>query len=318
MTDGRHPGSVMARLERPRADRSTRLAVVADPHVATRAEGTSKLFEHSLEHFECAIADADARDVDAVLSPGDLTKDGEPWNYDAVDDVLDGLEAPFYAVPGNHDVPKEGDDHETMPVSAFAERYAAGGLPFRERVGGVDVLGLNSAGSRDRLYDTHEGAVDPAQLEWLEAELADAETPLVLTHFNLPAVSDQIPHHRDTVEPEMAIPPASRETDALLEALSAGTEPLVLTGHLHLPATGVSEGVRELMTPTTCSFPQSYLLVEVGPEGTTVRLVPVADSDGMAYGHRARSGDSVTARGLTAIAAARLATFPLVDESGDR
>jgi len=316
MTDGTHPGSLMARLEAPSTDTRTRLAVIADPHVATRAEGTSKLFEHTLEHFERAVRDADARDVDAVLSPGDLTKDGEPWNYDAVDDALAELSAPFYAVPGNHDVPKKRDEHETMPVSGFAERYAGGELPFRARVGGVDLLGLNSAGTRERLYNTHEGAVPPNQLDWLARELADSEAPLVLTHFNLPAVSDQIPHHRDTVEPEMAIPPVSRDTDALLEALSAGTDPLVLTGHLHLPATGVSEGVREVMAPTTCSFPQSYLLVEVAPEGTTIRLVPVTDRSGMAYGHRARSGDSVTARGLTAIAAARLATFPLVDERG--
>jgi len=314
MTDGTHPGSLMARLAAPSTDTPTRLAVIADPHVATRAEGTSKLFEHTLEQFQRAVRDADARGVDAVLSPGDLTKDGEDWNYDAVDDALAGLSAPFYAVPGNHDVPKERDEHETMPVAEFAERYSGGELPFRTRVGGVDLLGVNSAGTRDRLYDTHEGAVPPAQREWLAEQLTDAETPLVLTHFNLPAVSEQIPRHRDTVEPEMAIPPVSRDTDALLEALSAGTDPLVLTGHLHLPATGVSEGVREVMAPTTCSFPQSYLLVEVGPEGTTVRLVPVADDTGMEYGHRARSTDSVTARGLTAIAAARLARFPLVDQ----
>lgn len=313
MSWGANSESVMARLDRPRATTSTRLAVIADPHVATEATGTSKLFEYTRTHFERAVTDARRRGVDAVLSPGDLTKDGEPWNYEAVDDVLADLDVPFLAVPGNHDVPKASDDHEAMPVATFAERYADGKFPFRTRIGGVDIFGLNSAGTDDRLFESHAGHVDEEQLTWLEDELSTAEAPLVLTHHNLPAVSEQIPHHRDTVEPEMAIPPVSRDTEALLSALDAAPPPLVLTGHLHLPATGVTDGVRELMAPTTCSFPQAYLLLEIDDDGTTVLFVPVADTDGLEYAHNARSTDSVTARGLTAIAAARIASFPLVD-----
>lgn len=310
-------GNVMARLASPRTDTPTRLAVIADPHVATRSEGTSKLFEHTVDHLRAAVDDIAERDVDAVLSPGDLTKDGESWNYDAVDDILADLDAPFYAVPGNHDVPKEGDEHDTMPVTEFADRYADGELPFCTRVGGVDVLGLNSAGSRDRLYDSHDGEIDDDQLNWLESELADAENPIVLTHHNLPAMSRQITDHRDLVEPEMYVPPVSRRTDEFLDSLSVAAHPLLLTGHLHLPSTAREGDVREVMVPTTCSFPQSYLLVDVDEAGTTVTLVPVADDEGLAMAHARRAADSTTGRGLTTIAAARLAAFPLVDEQTD-
>jgi hypothetical protein len=68
------------------------------------------------------------------------------------------------------------------------------------------------------------------------------------------------------------------------------------------------------MVPTTCSFPQGYVTLTVGPDGTIVRFYPVAGRAGMRRGYAERSTDSTTARGLTAMAADRLARFPLVDE----
>ncbi|GGL66345.1 metallophosphoesterase family protein [Halocalculus aciditolerans] len=310
-------GSLMARLDHPRSATPTRFAVVSDPHVATRSEGTSKLFEHTESHLRAAVADINDRDVHAVLSPGDLTKDGEPWNYDAVDAALADLDAPLYAVPGNHDVPKERDDHDTIPVASFADRYADGDLPFHVTVGGVDIVGLNSAGSRDRLYDSHDGEIDDDQLDWLDGVLDGVDDPIVLTHHNLPAMSDQLRRHRDAVEPEMHMPPMTRNVDPFLGALAAVDHPLLLTGHLHLPSTARMRGVREVMSPTTCSFPQSYLVVDVDETGTTIALVPVADADDLAMAHARRTADSTTSRGLTTIAAARLAAFPLVDEHAD-
>ena len=81
---GAHPGATMACPAASTAATRTRLAVVADPHVATRASGTSKLFDHTERHLRNAVADAAARDVNAVVSVGDLTTDGEPWNYSSV------------------------------------------------------------------------------------------------------------------------------------------------------------------------------------------------------------------------------------------
>jgi 3',5'-cyclic AMP phosphodiesterase CpdA len=312
--DSAVPGTVMARLARPRTERPTRLALIADPHVSTRAAGTSKLFDRTVRHLRAAVEDIATRDADAVLSAGDLTKDGEPWNYEAVDAVLDALEAPFFSVPGNHDVPKADDDHDPLPVADFAERYATGEFPFVERVGGVDLIGLNSAGSADRLADDHGGRIPEAHLDWLAETLASVENPVVLVHHNLPAVADQVREHRDAVAPSMAIPPTLHDTDRLVETLAAGDAPLLLTGHLHMPATGELSGVREVMAPTTCSFPQGYLLLDVDESGTTIRFVPVAGRDGLRDAFHVRTADSVTSAGLTAMAATRLAGFPLVDE----
>ncbi len=311
-TETPRSGQLVARLEGPTADDRTVLAVVADPHVATRAEGTMKLFEHTEGSFRAALEDAAARDVDAVLSVGDLTKDGEPWNYAAVDDALADLDVPFHAVPGNHDVPKARDEHETPPVAEFEDRYTPGGLPFHERVGGVDVLGVNSAGDADHLFDSHDGRVPDDQLEWLAERIDAVESPLVLAHHNTEEMADQLREYRDAHEPEMAIPPVTRDPDAFADALAGA--PLVLTGHLHLPSAARTGDTWEVMAPTTCSFPQSYLVVTVGPEGTDIELVPVANRAGLSEGYKTRSSDSVTSGGLTALASIRLAEFPLVEE----
>lgn len=306
-------GSVMARLNQPKSDSLTRLAVIADPHLSTRADGTSKLFEHTVEHLQLAVDDIQARAVDAVVCVGDLTKDGEPWNYAAFDEVVAGLEVPLLAIPGNHDVPKEADEDESLPVREFVTRYTPGELPYTARVSGVDLVALNSAGDGDWLFDTHDGEVPPAQLEWVDRMLGSVENPLVLVHHNLPAMAAQVRAHRDAVEPEMGIPPEMRNPDPLLDVLGDHEVPLVLTGHLHLPSVAEQRGIVEVMAPTTCSFPQAYLLVEVGPEGTTAWFVPVVDHEGMLRGYHDRRDDSVTARELTAMASVRLANFPLID-----
>jgi 3',5'-cyclic AMP phosphodiesterase CpdA len=315
---GDHPGSLMARLERPRSESRTRLAVVADPHLATRETGTSKLFEHTERHLRNAFADIGARGVDQVVSVGDVTKDGEPWNYERFDELLADLDAPFLSVPGNHDVPKAGDEHETIPVTEYAERYAPEQYPFVHRVGGVDLVCLNSSGTEETLYDSHDGLVTEDDVAWLRETLPGLETPVVVTHFNLPATSAQLRGHRDAVEREMAIPPVLRDPEPFVDALATNDVPLMFAGHLHMPTTAVQRGVREVMVPTTCSFPQAYLLVDVGPRGTEVRMVPVADHGGIRYGHAARWNGSVTSRGLTAMAAVRCAQFPLVDEWDER
>ncbi|PSP64264.1 metallophosphoesterase [Halobacteriales archaeon QH_8_67_27] len=305
----------MARLAEPTAATETTLAAVADPHVGVRSEGTSKLFGRTEQHFRNAVDDIRERDIDVVCSAGDLTKDGEPYNYDVVNRILDDLDVPFYAVPGNHDVPKSRDEHNTMPVAEFASRYAPGSsYPFSASVGDVDIVGFNTAGTADWLFESHDGQFDPAKSDAIRETLAAADDPVVLSHYNLPAMFDQLRAHRDAVEPEMGIPPITRRGEAYAETLAEGDTSLLLTGHLHMPATATQAGVREVMVPTTCSFPQAYLTVTVGADGTTVRFHPVAGRDGMRHAFDERSTNSATSRGLTAMAADRLARFPLVDE----
>jgi hypothetical protein len=306
-SSSRAESATLARFARPRIDDRTTLAVFADPHLSTDAAGSWKVYHRTETRLRAAVADANEREVDGVVVAGDLTKDGHPEEFDGVAEILADSHAPVLAVPGNHDVPKAFDGHKTPPVSVFAERFAPDEFPFRERLGGVDLLGLNSASAPGGELDaTHDGAISDDQLAWLEATLPDADAPLVISHHNLPGLDSCVGETGYAPHPPVGDAPAF--ADAL-----AGHDALHLSGHVHLPA-AISGDVRGLVCPPLSSFPQAYTLAEVGPEGTTLDLVPVADPEDveeardLARDHSDRSAD------IAEMVESQLADLPLADE----
>jgi Icc-related predicted phosphoesterase len=307
------PGPVLARFDRPRTPERTTLAVFADAHLTAEASGTWKVLHRTEERLRAAVADANRRDVDAVVVAGDLTKDGAPAEYNLADEVLAGLEAPFVAIPGNHDVPKpRWDPYDAPDREAFARRYASGHLPFVERVGGVDLVGLDSASNADgSLGDTHEGEVGPDQRAWLDSVLPDLETPVVAVHHGVSHPSTHAEGFPDSDLYQVG------DADAVAALLARHDVPLTLSGHLHWPGVAPLAGGYELVCPAVCSFPQAYVCLHVGPEGTTVELVPLADRAGLeeAYVH-AREG-AAHGRGVAARADSRLLDeLLLAEEAG--
>ena len=315
MTDDAPSSTLLARFARPTAAEPTTLAVVSDPHVAVDAYDTWKVFQRTEDRLRAAVADLNGRAVDAALFTGDLTKDGDPREFDVVDAVLDDLDVPHAAIPGNHDVPKEFDDHDTPPIDAFADRYPPGEVPFAERFGGVDVVGLNTASSPDGgLRSTHDGGVSAEQVAWLADALAGLDDPIVAMHHNLPGVVEQFCDYRERTGAEMSTPPLLRDPDPVVDALAEADVPLVLSGHVHFTTVAETAGVRELVAPPLCSFPQGYLLLDVGPSGTAVRFVPVGDQPALEEAFVAAADDGPTANGRASLAAIRIAGAPLVDE----
>jgi 3',5'-cyclic AMP phosphodiesterase CpdA len=317
--------AVLARVSAPAVPDPVSFAVVADPHVSPRAEGTAMVYHRSEARLRAALTDATRRGVDAVVSAGDLTKDGAHWEYDLLDEVLGDFDVPFLAVPGNHDVPKApvetyeyGDDHDSPPVDRFADAYAPdGSYPFHERIGDVDLVGIDTASGVDgSLAETHDGAVSRATVDWLDDTLGTLETPVVVMHHNTPAMFDQLRAHRDAIDADLGLPPVLRDPEPLIETLTDHDVPLAFTGHLHNVGVARTGPLREVTAPATGSFPQAYLHVAVGPDGTVVRYVPVTDATGMAEAHRARVSAGETAASYASFAATRLACLPLVDEVG--
>lgn len=296
--------AVIARLDRPRTATTTRLAVVSDPHVASETEGTWKCFDRTEQLLERAVETAASESVDGVVVPGDLTKDGEPWNFRRYDDLVAPLDVPTVTIPGNHDAPKSFDDPEPPSLATFAGRYAPGGYPVHERIGGVDVIGLNSAADRrGSLYETWGGRVSDRQLAALDDLLDRAETPLVTVHHNLYGLAD--------------LPGGTWEnfpmdgTDGLHRILAEHDVPLVVSGHQHIPELRSKSGVRELMAPAVCSYPQVMVLLEIGPEGTTATLHPLSDPESAARSHRQAVEGPDLARGIAARTRRRLDALPL-------
>jgi Icc protein len=308
MTRARGRGPVLARFARPTGPRTT-LAVVTDPHVTAQAKGTWKVFHRTEARLRAAIREANRLDVDGVVFLGDLTKDGAPEEFDRIDDLLSELDVPFVAVPGNHDVQK-ANTPETPSIEAFEAAYTPGSLPFCERIGGVDLIGLNSASMPDgSLSETHAGAISTDQLAWLDSILTEADNPVVTLHHTVSGASNFTEELGD--EEHYRI----RNPTALVDILAAHEVELVLSGHVHWPVVSRLKSTYELTAPAACSFPQASLLVSVEPRGTMVSMVPLTDRAGYmeAYRHASRAegrGQIMTER----VEDGFFASFPLVNE----
>ncbi len=306
-------GVVLARLRQPVADRHTRLAVVSDVHVATRAEGTDKMFHTTEDRLRAAIRRLNAAEPspDLVLFNGDLTKDGEPWNFERFDGIVADLKVPFAAAPGNHDVPKEFDDHETPPLSAFEDGYAPEPLPFVRRVGGLDLVVLDSATFPDgSLADGHRGAVSPSQLGWLDETLGKLDHPVVALHHNVLPV---LPRTVGNLAFRRVYSLYNRSE--VVSVLEDHDVPLVLTGHHHIPDADRVGGVTEVTAPPACSYPQAHLLLDVDRKGTTVRIVPHADEGHQREAYDALSSAANTRRRFAEVADGKLRGAPLLEEA---
>jgi 3',5'-cyclic-AMP phosphodiesterase len=307
-----HSGQLLARLRRPTAPEPTRIAVLSDVHLATDATGTWKVFHRTEQHLRAAVDAVNERELDGVVIAGDLTRNGVPAEFDLFDDLAD-FEPPMVAVPGNHDFPTTFDEQTSLPIPEFERRYTPNGLPFRVRLGDLEVIGLDShAAMPDSPATTWDGRVRAEQLIWLDETLAetDADRTIVVVHHNLPATGRLYERYR-TELPVAGEVPGFSNPEPLVGLLVEHDVALVVTGHLHFPAIERADGITELTVPAVSSFPHALLLLEVDEHGTVVRLVPLTDGDGMvesiAYGYE---------KDRVLLSAAQLATFPLVDELG--
>lgn len=305
-------GLPVAHLQRPATARPTTLAVVSDLHVTPHAHGTWKVFHRTEERLRTALFDSRRFDLDGVVVLGDLTKDGAPEEFGRTREVAATLDVPLLGVPGNHDVAKSGAAN-TPPLADFVTRYTPGTLPFRQRLGGVDVLGLNSASMPDgSLADTHDGAISTEQLAWLDGVLEDIDVPLITLHHNLTSPTAQMNELPETRAFQL------RNASELAAVLDAHDVSTVLSGHLHWPTVGMTGDIREVIAPAACSFPQAYLLVHVGPRGTTVVMRQLTDRAGLAEAYRylcrnRRRGQQAAEH----LQKGYFGAFPLVDERTD-
>lgn len=298
-------GPLFAHLPEFTTQSAHRLAFVADPHVAVDATGTWKCFDRTKTHLRTALRDINNRDVDQTVFIGDLTKDGTTAEFEAFDELVAALDSPWFALPGNHDVPKEFDSHSGRPVTWFADHYAEGRYPYRRDVGELSILALDSA-SGSSLADTWGGTVDNDTIRWLDRTLQTVSNPVVTLHHNLAP----LPEHTDGA-PWNNFP--IRNGERLRRVLSRHDVPVTFSGHHHVPAARRTDGGVEFMAPAVCSFPQAYLLVEIGPNGTDAHLVPLAEGDVLWEAYLNARNHARLGRGIASMTTTRLESLPLLE-----
>ncbi|MFQ6371876.1 metallophosphoesterase family protein [Shewanella sp. YIC-542] len=199
----------------PKVPQNLRFAVLSDPHVYDPTLGTSgsafeaylaadrKMLLQGVEILQRIVANLLAVDgLQAVLIPGDLTKDGELLCHQKAISLLQPLQAAgiqVFVVPGNHDVNNphavafEGDNTvatDSVTPTEFAELYADFGYGnavarhesslsyVAEPVEGVWLLALDSCKYDDNAslgYPETSGALNDGLQGWIKTQLAAAQ-----------------------------------------------------------------------------------------------------------------------------------------------
>lgn len=305
-------GPLLARFARPTAETRTRIAVLADLHLSVTDSGSWRVSHRTTDRLETTVAMLNRQsDLDGVLFLGDLVQSGRPAEYEAFDAVIDDLQVPWFAIPGNHDLIDWGDG-DALTLPEFVDRYAPNAYPVHHRFGDVDILALNSNSSTpEQVADTYRGRLSDETLSWLDRKLATLSDPIVAVHHNLPASREQLMDALSEL-PVDGGSPAFENADTLVDVLQPHDPALVLTGHVHIPTVRDNRGVREFSLPSLGPYPNAYTVLEVGPAGTDAWLHPIST-----YDDRLESFVLGYEHCRVQLTAVQLAGLPLVDDSLD-
>lgn len=208
---------------------------------------------------------------DAVLVTGDLADTAADAEYEQVRALLAPLEAPLHVLAGNHDDRRALHRHFGVPGGdGEPVRYAVDLGPLRLVVLDTTIPGADP------------GALDAAQLAWLDAELAAApDQPALLAMHHPPIVTGV------AMWDEFALAAADRR--ALAEVVARHPQVRRVTaGHLHRATTGALAGRPVTVAPSTyVQLPPAYgeddLALELADEPAGFVLHAVTDGEVVSY-----------------------------------
>ncbi len=194
-----------------------RIAQISDTHIlapTTELEaGASRA-----DNLRRCIAHINDQTVDLVIHTGDSVQDGEPDQYAHLKDILDGLDAPYFMVPGNrdrHDALRTAFRHlPYLPAEGDFLHYVVEDYPIR-------LVALDSVVPGER-----KGVFCSVRLDWLDRTLAaEPERPTLLYMHHPPF--DIEPHYVGGYRRQ-------NEADSLSEVVSRHPQVVrLLCGHVH-------------------------------------------------------------------------------------
>jgi Icc protein len=162
---------------------------------------------------------------EAVVITGDLVQRGHAAAYPALADALLALEdrvgAPVLTTLGNHDVAEE----------ARALRGHEAGHHRSVTVGGMRIV----------LLDTSTGAIDDAQLDWLDGELSTPHGEGTVIAMHHPPVPSPLPTLSRI---------GLRDPERFARVVAGSDARVILAGHYHHPMTALFHGLPVAVGPS--------------------------------------------------------------------
>lgn len=152
------------------AGAAQRIALLADIHVTPGNTNEEKL--------RAAVAEINRGHYDAVVVNGDLTNEGSDEQLANVKAILDGIKAPLFVLPGNHE-----NSWSQSATKTFVDLW--GNDRFVARLDSLVIVGIN-CGPFMKMGDGH---IKQEDLHWLRSTLeehtADGARVLSFNHYPL-------------------------------------------------------------------------------------------------------------------------------------
>lgn len=172
-------------------------------------------------------ADIAAQHPDLIVASGDFTQIGSKEEFVEARAFLDSLQAPVFAVPGNHDVPAVNILRRFINPYGLYRRYIARDLePFLE-MDGVCFIGMRTSRRARLEWNWGHGTISRGQLEDLEQRFSKASPD---------AIRVIVAHHPllFPTEPMLQKTKRVKRADEALELFASLGVRLVMSGHFHL------------------------------------------------------------------------------------
>jgi len=183
-------------------------------------------------HHDPIVADGFADDINAqkpdlIVASGDFTQIGTKEEFVQAREFLDKLEAPIFAVPGNHDVPAVNIVRRFLDPYGLYRRYIAKDLEPTVEMDGVALVGMRTSRRARLEWNWGHGTISRTQLEHLDERFATVSPD---------AVRVIVAHHPLLFPTEPMIQKTKRvkRADDALEVFAGLGVRLVLSGHFHL------------------------------------------------------------------------------------
>ena len=206
---------------------------ISDCHI-----GVSAWHRDPVAGLEAAVATARALlggPPDAVLLTGDIAHNGAAEEYELAHALLERLEAPLFALPGNHDERERLRQRFGLPDTGRAD------LSYAVDLGPLRLVALDTQDPGQE-----GGRFDEPRRRWLGAALEQASaTPTLLAMHHPPLRTGVPPMDRASIPGE--------EREAFERIVGAHRQvALICTGHVHRVIAGTVGGTAVLAIPSTC------------------------------------------------------------------
>ena len=265
-SDQYSPGEAQT-LAAPSSERVARFATMNDIHMGTDevglidGRGTPYAWpDPANPHYrfaaESAVREINERGVDFVIVKGDLTSEFTSSQFEMARDVLDGLEAPYIPIRGNHD--RQGSHADDYYLAVFGDLLPERASSFVFEHGALRFVCLDTSDPA-----TGISHVPPESLSWLDSALREnAAHPTFL-----------VQHHPVDVSAVGWMGLTAEQRVDLLAVLSPHDHLVgVLSGHSHRDLVTRQNELGPIPcveTAATLHYPSGYAIYDVHDDGYT-------------------------------------------------